>query len=153
MYKSILATTVTGVLWFAGAMTASAGEMTIEMQAIREKGPGPVIGTVHFMDKADGVSLQFDLSDLPPGPNRVLLHDSGDCKLQRDELLSNPLALVDVGIDEDGAESLKKTVVFPGMTLAEMSHKALIVLRGSQTADLDPQQTGTSRLAACGVIK
>ncbi len=154
LYKPLCTAALAGALCLGGALTASAAESVIEMQAIRDKGPGPVIGTVHAADAGDGLVLEFDLSDLPPGPNRLYLHDAGDCALPRGELLSSaPLAVVNVDINEDGAEPLKKTVVVPGTTLAEMSQKALVIYRGGQSADLGPEQTGLKRLVACGIVR
>lgn len=154
MYQSFRVTTAAAVLWLGGAAAAMAADSTIEMQAIRDKGPGPAIGTVHAMDTADGLVLQLDLADLPPGPNRLYLHDAGDCSLPRGELLSSPpLAVVNVEITEDGAEPLKKTLLVPDASLAAMSHKALVIYRGGQTADLGPEQTGLRRLVACGVVE
>lgn len=153
MYKSLLATSVGCALLLGSTLSAAAGESTFEMHAIRAKGPGPVIGTVHVTDSSEGAVLQLDLNELPPGPNRLFLHDAGDCGLPRDQLLSNLVTMVNVDISEDGAEPLKKTVVVPGMDVAGMSGKALVIHRGSQAADAAPEQAGAPRLVACGVIK
>lgn len=153
MYKSFCTAAAAALLYLGGAATVVAAESTFEMQAIRDKGPGPVIGTVNATDTAEGLALEINLTDLPPGPNRIFVHDSGDCALPRGELLSAPLVLVNVDITEDGAEPLKKTVVLPGVTLAAMSQKALVIHRGSETTDLAPEQTALPRLVACGVVK
>lgn len=153
MYRSICTATLAGMLFLGGTLAAGAAESTFEMQAIREKGPGPVIGTVHAAETPDGLSLRLDLTDLPPGPNRLFLHEAGDCSVPRGEPMTNALAVVNVGITEDGAQPLKQTVLVPAMTLADMSHKSLVVHRGSETADLAPEQTGQRRLVACGVAR
>jgi Cu-Zn family superoxide dismutase len=154
MYTSFRAATVAAVFWLGAAATATAADSSIQMQAIRDKGPGPVIGTVHAVETAEGLVLELDLADLPPGPNRLFLHDAGDCSVPRGELLSNaPLAVVNVDITEDGAEPLKQTLMVPGASLAQLSDKALVIYRGGQTADLGPEQTGLRRLVACGVAQ
>ena len=151
--KPLCAASLAMLLAVAGALPALAAETTIEMQRIRESGPGPVIGKVQLADAPQGVALQIDLTELPPGPNRLFLHEGGDCSLPRGELLANPLAVVNVDITEGGAEPLKTTLVVPGTTLAEMTNKALVVYRGSQIADLSPLPTSQPRLVACGVIR
>jgi Cu/Zn superoxide dismutase len=162
MYTSFRAATVAAVFWLGAAAAATAAETSIQMQAIRDKGPGPaigpvigpVIGTVHAVETAEGLVLQLDLADLPPGPNRLFLYDAGDCSVPRGELLSSaPLAVVNVDITEDGAEPLKQAVMVSGASLAELSHQALVIHRGGQTADLGPEQTGLRRLVACGVAQ
>jgi Cu/Zn superoxide dismutase len=153
MYRSLWATAVAGVLLVGGATAGFADEASVEMLAVRAKGPGPAIGTVHFADAPDGVLLQFDLVDLPPGPNRVFLQAAGDCTAPQGEMLSKPLGVVEVGITESGAEPLKQKLLVPGMTLAGMSQKSLIVYRGSQASDLAPEQPSQPRLVACGVIR
>jgi Cu-Zn family superoxide dismutase len=154
MHTCLRAATVAAVFWLGTAAAATAAESTIQMQAVRDKGAGPVIGSVHAVDAAEGLVLHLDLTELPPGPNRLFLHDAGDCTVPRGELLSSaPLAVINVDINEDGAEPLKQTVVVPGTSLADLVGKALIVYRGGQTADLGPEQTGLRRLVACGIAQ
>lgn len=150
--KCLTAATVAAVTLAGGSWPVLAAETTIEMQRIRESGPGPVIGKVQLADAADGVTLHLDLTELPPGPNRLFLHDAGDCSTPRGELLSNPLAVVNVEATENGAEPLKTVLTIPGKTLADMTGKALVVYRGSQLADAGPQFTAQPRLVACGVV-
>ena len=145
------------VLLAGGAATAFAGETTIEMQRIRNTGqgagPGPVIGKVVLTETTEGVTLQLSLTELPPGPNRLFLHEPGDCAAQKGELLTNPLATVNVDTSEGGAEPLRTVLLVPGRTLAEMTGKALVFYRGSQLADSGPEFTSQPRLVACGVIR
>ena len=151
--KSLRSTSLAVLLAAGGALPALAAETTIEMQRVRDAGAGPVIGKVLLADTAQGVSLKIDLSELPPGPNRLFLHPAGDCSLPKGELLENPLATVNVSTDEGGAIPLRTTLVVPGMAMAEMTGKALVVYRGSQLADRGPVFTGQPRMVACGVVK
>jgi len=153
MYKSVWATTVAGVLLIGSMATAVAGETTIEMKSLGEKGIGPVIGTIQAVDEADGLVLNINLKDLPPGKNRLFIHDAGDCSLPRAELRTNAMAVVDVGITEEGAQPLKTTLRLPGAKLDDMTNKALLIRRGSDAADATPDQTAQPRLVACGVVK
>jgi hypothetical protein len=114
---------------------------------------GPVIGKVVLTEITEGVTLQLNLAELPPGPNRLFLHQTGDCSAQKGELLTNPLATVNIETTEGGAEPLRTVLLVPGKTLAEMNGQALVFYRGSQLADSGPELTSQPRLVACGVIR
>lgn len=151
------AATLAAVLLASSATAVLAAEATVEMQRIRLAaqggGPGPVIGKVVLADSAAGVTLQLSLSELPAGPNRLFLHEPGDCNVQKGELLTDPLATVNIETTEGGSEPLRKTLLVPGATLAGMTGKALVFYRGSQLADSGPEFTSQPRLVACGVIR
>jgi len=151
------AATLAAVLLACTATAALAAEATVEMQRIRNTaqggGPGPVIGKIVLAETAEGVTLQISLAELPPGPNRLFLHEPGDCNAQKGELLTDPLATVNIDTTEGGAEPLRKTLLAPGATLAGMTGKALVFYRGSQLADAGPEIPSQPRLVACGVIR
>ena len=146
------------VILLAGCASAAfAGETSVEMQRLRNTASGsavgPVIGKVVLTEVAEGVTLQFDIAELAPGPNRLFLHPIGDCGAQKGELLTNPLATVNVDINEGGAEPLRTVLLVPDKTLANMTGQALVFYRGSQLADSGPEFTSQPRLVACGVIR
>jgi len=153
MFKSLLAPAVAGLLACGVTLTALAAESTVEMTALRAKGPGPVIGTIMITETSDGTVLQFNLTEIPPGPNRLYLHEEGDCALIRAEALTTSLATINVSTNDDGALPLRTTVLVRDLTLADLSGKALVVHRGAQIASLTPEQVGAPRLVACGVIQ
>ena len=153
MNRTFRAATVAAVLLAGSAVSAVAAESTLEMKALREKGIGPVIGTIQVVEEADGLVLNIDLNELPPGKNRLFMHDAGDCNLPRSDLRTNALAVVDVDITESGAEPLKTTLHLPGAKLDDMANKALLIRRGSDAADAAPDQTAQPRMVACGVVK
>jgi len=137
--------------------SAFAAETTVEMQRLRNtasgSAAGPVIGKAVLTETPEGVTLQLNLAELPPGPNRLFLHETGDCSAQKGELLTNPLATLNVDINEGGAEPLRKVLLVPGKSLADMTGQALVFYRGSQLADSGPEFTSQPRLVACGVIR
>ncbi|GAB4358250.1 MAG: hypothetical protein Kow00114_10350 [Kiloniellaceae bacterium] len=151
--KVALAGALAAALSAGAVLPALAGEASAEMHRVRDSGPGPSIGKVLLADTPDGVSLKLDLTELPPGPNRLFLQASADCSAPQGAALESPLAVVNVGITEGGADPLKTTLMVPGMTLEDMANRALIVYRGSRSTDSDPAATGQPRLVACGVIQ
>jgi hypothetical protein len=142
-----------GLLLLGAAVPALAGESTVEMKRIHEGSAGPAIGQIQLADKPEGLSMTINLNELPPGPNRIFLYDAGDCSVPRGEQLSDPLATVNVGITESGAEALRTTLDLHGKSLETMAGKTLVVYRGSQAADAGPQFTSQPRLVACGEIR
>lgn len=157
MFKSLCAPAAAGVLFCCLAFPAFAAETTVEMVAVRAKGPGSAIGTIAIADSSDGVMLQFALTDIPPGPNRVYLHAAGSCDLPSGELLTTPLevvplTVVNVSTTDDGALPLKAKVLVPSVSLADLSGKALVIHRGGQTASAAKQQVGAPLVVACGVV-
>ena len=157
MFKSLYAPLAAGVLFSSLAIPAFAAESTVDMVALRAKGPGPAIGTIAIADSSEGAVLQFKLTDIPPGPNRVYLHDAGSCALPRSELMATPLevvplTVVNVSTNDDGALPLRAKVLVPNVTLAELSGKALVIHRGGQTASAAKEQVGAPLVVACGVV-
>lgn len=145
-------------MFLAGSASAVlAAETTVEMQRLRStatgSAAGPVIGKVVLNEIAEGVTLQLSVTELPPGPNRLYLHPTGDCSAQKGELLTQPLVTVNINTTEGGAEPLRTVLLVPGKTLADMTGQALVFYRGSQLADSGPEFTSQPRLVACGVIR
>lgn len=151
------AASLAAVLLAGCASAAFAGETSVEMQRLLNtasgSAPGPVIGKVVLSEVTEGVTLQLSVAELPPGPNRLFLHPIGDCSAQKGELLTAPLATVNIETTEGGAEPLSTVLLVPGKTLAELTGQALVFYRGSQLADSGPQFTSQPRLVACGVIR
>jgi hypothetical protein len=151
------AVSLAAVLLVGGASAAFAAETTVEMHRLLNtasgSAAGPVIGKVVLTETPDGVTLQLNLSELPPGPNRLFLHATGDCGAQKGERLIKPLATVNVDNNEGGAGPLRTRRLVPGKTLADMNGPALGCYRGSQLADSGPEVTSQPRLVACGVIQ
>ena len=59
--------------------TASAKEITVEMDRIADTGIGEKLGTVVIKEKQKGLSFEVDLSGIPPGEHGFHLHERSDC--------------------------------------------------------------------------
>jgi Cu-Zn family superoxide dismutase len=62
------------------AAPAAAEEATAEMHAVSASGIGDQIGTIQLTDGDQGLVVETDLSDLPPGPHGFHLHSEGSCE-------------------------------------------------------------------------
>ena len=74
----ILSLFVVGVL-LVGTRAAGAATATATINSISATGVGGPLGTVTFMDSAQGLVITPKLSGLPPGKHGFHIHEKGDC--------------------------------------------------------------------------
>jgi Cu-Zn family superoxide dismutase len=75
---AILSLFVAGLL-LVGTRTAGAATATASINSITARGVGGPIGTVTFVDGAQGLLITPKLSGLPSGEHGFHIHDKGDC--------------------------------------------------------------------------
>src|SRR5580704_10763194 len=75
---AILSLFVAGLLLVA-TRTAGAATATATINSVSATGVGAPLGTVTFMDSAQGIVITPKLSGLPPGEHGFHIHDKGDC--------------------------------------------------------------------------
>ena len=153
MRNLIHGTALAAVMTLAGAAPALAGGMTFDMFTIEKKGMGAKIGQIGLEEAPDGVSMNLDLSDLPPGKDRMFLYEAEKCPVGMDDKTASLLAELNVETDEDGAEPLKTTIKVSGMSMDDMMGKVVMIERGSLGESQQPEQTGAPRRVACGIVK
>ena len=75
---AILSLFVAGLL-LVGTRPAVGATATAAINSINATGAGGSLGTVSFMDSAQGLVITPKLSGLPPGEHWFHIHDKGDC--------------------------------------------------------------------------
>ena len=75
---AILSLFVAGLLLLA-TRTAGAATATATINSVTATGVGTPLGTVTFMDSAQGLVIMPKLSGLPAGEHGFHIHDRGDC--------------------------------------------------------------------------
>jgi Cu-Zn family superoxide dismutase len=158
------------LLWGA---TASAQTMTAHADFIN--GKGEKIGMATITPAAGGVSIDFKLSQLPPGTHALHIHTTGRCDTpnfmsagghfnpaMKQHGKDNPMGshagdLPNFVVDASGNAS--GTVTATGVTLAEGNNSlfhtggtALMVHAGADDYKTDPTGNAGARLA-CGIIQ
>jgi Cu-Zn family superoxide dismutase len=66
-------------IFLVGTGTAGAETATATINSISATGIGESLGTVIFMDTAQGLVITPKLSGLPPGEHGLHIHEKGDC--------------------------------------------------------------------------
>lgn len=159
----------------AAAPPAQAEEVTVEMNRVTDEGVGAAIGTVTATDSEHGLILAFDLKDLLPGPHRFNIHDSPSCEPgeiegqvraagaagARWQAASaaggsdpNDFPVIYVQVDEDGARPYKRSIVAPGLTVADLRGHALVLHshRDNYRYEGPRLSDGRGPRVACGVV-
>lgn len=153
MKKTLLAAAAASALLAGLAAGAFANETSVAMRAMGAKGAHEVIGQARISETADGLSIALDLNELPPGPNQLFLYETATCTFGDSKLPSQLIQALSVDHDEDGSLPLKTSFHVAGMTLEQMTGKALVIERGDQLASQALPLTGQPRHAACGIVE
>ena len=159
----------------AGAVTARK-PITVRVNSIDAKGIGKPAGTITIKDTAEGLELDTNLEGLPPGEHGFHLHESGSCAPADKD--GTPTAGQAAGghYDPEGTKAhkgpgggghkgdLPKLVVnpkgtanakleVPGLKLADVRGKALVIHQGGDNYSDTPQPLGGGGARiACGVV-
>ena len=159
----------------AGAAKAPKG-ITVKMNHIDASGVGKPAGTVTIKETAEGLEFDTKLQGLPPGEHGFHLHEKGSCAPADKE--GKPSAgeaagghydpegtkahkgpgagghkgdLPKLEVDAKGAANAKLTV--PGLKLADVRGKALMIHEGGDNYSDTPKPNGGGGVrVACGVI-
>jgi superoxide dismutase, Cu-Zn family len=169
-----------GVLIVFAAPTAEAAKarkpITVRVNFIDADGIGKPAGTITIKEAAGGLELDTNLKGLQPGEHGFHLHEKGSCAPAEKE--GKPAAggaagghydpadtkvhkgpgggghkgdLPKLEVDAKGAAIAKLTV--PGLTLAEVRGKALVIHEGGDNYSDTPKPLGGGGARiACGVI-
>ena len=166
------------VVFAAGTAGAAKSRkpITVRINLIDANGIGKPAGTVTIKETANGLELDTKLTGLPPGEHGFHLHEKGSCAPAEKE--GKPAAggaagghydpadtkahkgpgggghkgdLPKLEVDAQGAAVAKLTV--PGLTLAEVRGKALVIHEGGDNYSDTPKPLGGGGARiACGVI-
>jgi Cu-Zn family superoxide dismutase len=175
--KRLLVTTAaTAVL--ALAVPAAAEEATAEIYAVSAEGVGDEIGTIQLADGAEGLVIQTDLSDLPPGAHGLHLHSEGSCEPAQNDQGQMAAAMAAKGhydpdstkkhagpegaghkgdlpvleVAADGTAQL--TLTAPRLKVADAQGRALMVHAGGDNYSDEPKPLGGGGARiACGVVQ
>lgn len=164
-----------------GIRAAAADEVTVDMHLIDKTGVGAKIGTVRAFDSDNGLILQLDLAaELSPGAHGFHLHENGSCEPAMKDGEPVPglaagghydpegtgqhrgpsgdghlgdLPVIYVGVDEDGALAVKRPLVAPRLSVADLRGRALVIHAGGDNYRDDPAPLGGGGArVACGVV-
>lgn len=145
------------VALLVGIAAAEAGEVTVVIYRLLPAGGGP-IGVITAMDTEQGLRLIPKLK-LPQGPHRFALHLRPNCG--RRNIGGMPMPglgagghLTELPTLEAGPDGrVTKAMTVPGLSVANLEHRALIVYAGSR---IDPRQAKAMSdegvRIACGIV-
>lgn len=163
---------------FAGLALPALADYRVEMNAIDVKGVGAPLGTVRVTEKAGGgVTFSPDLKGLPPGSHGFHVHEFANCgaKEKDGKMSAGELAgghwdpdkrgkhgkpggdghrgdLPPLQVSGDG--SAKQAIQAPGLKLADLRNKALVIHAGGDNHSDQPKPNGGGGdRIACGVIQ
>jgi Cu-Zn family superoxide dismutase len=166
-----------GMLAVAGPVLAAApAPVTVTVNLIDASGVQKPAGTVVVKQTADGIELDTNLSGLPPGEHGFHLHEHGSCAPADKD--GKPTAGEAAGGHYDpagtkahkgpdggghkgdlpklqvGADGTAKTTLrVRGLTLADVSGKALVIHEGGDNYSDTPKPLGGGGARiACGVV-
>ena len=148
-----------------------ADDAKIEFDAVTDEGIGAPIGSVTATDSDHGLILAFDLQDLQPGPHRFNIHESPSCEPGTIEGKTraagaagprwekdggdavNDFAVIYVQVDEDGALPYNRIAVAPGLTVADLKGRSVVLHGHRDNYRYDDRlKDGRGPRIACGVL-
>lgn len=163
------------------ALLAAAGaahaDYKVDMRAIDAKGVNKSIGTVTIAEaRGGGVLFKPQLKGLPAGDRGFHVHENGNCgpKEKDGKMAAGEAAgphwdpdrkgkhagpgegghrgdLPTLKVNADG--SANTATPAPGLKLADLAGKSLVIHAGSDTFSEPPANGGGAERIACGVIK
>ena len=122
-----------------------ADEGMIELHAVDDAGIGESIGSVSVADSEKGLVMAFDLKTMQPGPHRLNIHATPNCGPGEIEGKTraagaagprcesggdpelNDFAVIYIQVDEDGALPYRRSMIAPGLTVADLNDRALVL--------------------------
>jgi superoxide dismutase, Cu-Zn family len=161
-----------------GTHTASAASATATINSVSATGVGGVLGTVTFMDTAQGLVITPKLSGLPPGEHGFHIHDKGDCGPGMNQ--GKPAAGFAAGghydpahtkkhlgplstaghrgdlpvLAVDGSGDATEAVTAPHLTVEQVRGRSIMIHAGGDNySDTPAPLGGGGARIACGVIK
>jgi len=164
------------VLLLGVAFAAAPAPVTVTMNRIDATGVGKPAGTVLVKETPDGIELDTNLTGLPPGEHGFHLHEHGSCAPADKD--GKPTAGESAGGHYDPAGTkahkgpeggghkgdlpklqvgtdgtAKTTLRVRGLTLADVSGKALVIHEGGDNYSDTPKPLGGGGARiACGVV-
>jgi Cu-Zn family superoxide dismutase len=176
---SITLLVITGVAaGMAIAVPAAAEEATATMHAVSVEGIGEQIGTIRLADSAGGLTIETDLSDLPPGAHGFHLHTHGSCEPAHDdqgEMTAAQAAAGHYDPDNTGRHAgpegdghkgdlpvlevaadgtAQTTLTAPRLAVADAGGRALMIHAGGDNYSDEPKPLGGGGARiACGVVE
>lgn len=148
---------------------------TVNINLVSAEGIGQNVGQLRFTDTANGLSIETNLTALPPGPHGFHIHEKGSCApAEKDGKMGAALAagghynphqspnhgtpttghLGDLPlliVDSNGVS--KTTSVAPRLKLSDVTGRAVMIHAGGDNYSDDPKPLGGGGdRIACGVI-
>ena len=148
---------------------------TVNVHLVSATGIGQQIGQLRLTDTAKGLSIETNLTALPPGPHGFHIHEKGSCApAEKDGKMGaalaagghyNPHQLPNHGTpltghmgdlpllvaNTDGTS--KTTLLAPRLKLADVQGRAVMIHAGGDNYSDDPKPLGGGGdRIACGVI-
>jgi superoxide dismutase, Cu-Zn family len=160
------------------AAPAAAQEAKSTIHAVSAEGIGDEIGTIQLADSADGLVIETDLSNLPPGAHGFHLHTHGSCEPAHDDQGQMAAAMgaaghydpdntgKHAGPEGDGHKgdlpvlevaadgTAQVTLTAPRLAVADARGRALMIHAGGDNYSDEPKPLGGGGARiACGVVE
>jgi superoxide dismutase, Cu-Zn family len=172
--NQVLALLTVAALTSVWATSASAKELTVNINSVTAAGIGDKLGTIVIEQKQKGLSFKVDLTGIPAGEHGFHLHDKGDCSPATKD--GKPTAALAAGSHYDPAttkthagpmreghkgdlpfltatdKGVNVVVSAPHLTLADVSGRALLIHAGGDNYTDHPENGGGMGRIACGVV-
>ena len=163
----------TALIFSTLAATAAASN-TVEIDTITAEGIGKSVGSATFTELDHGVAIKVSMSAVHDGEHGFHVHEKGDCGAgEKDGKKQaglaggghfDPLATkTHKGPGGGGHEGdlpkltaaggkIDQTVTIPGIKLADISGRSLMIHEGGDNYSDNPENGGGKGRIACGVI-
>lgn len=158
----------------AGATSASAQDVTVDINKISASGVGEKIGTIALSEAAKGVTFKVSVTGIPAGEHGFHVHEKGDCGPgDKDGKMQAGIAAgghfdpettkSHKGPEGEGhkgdlpklnatAKGIDQTVTAPRLKLADIGGRGLVIHEGGDTYGDQPESGGGKGRIACGVV-
>ncbi|NNH78515.1 superoxide dismutase family protein [Acinetobacter sp. ANC 5380] len=179
LFKLTMLCAIAGVAMVGCAHSPSSSsipENQVTVHAVSAQGVGKAIGTIQFKDSPAGLVIVTHLSELPPGPHGLHIHEKGSCDpAEKDGKIGAAIAagghfnptqaphhgtpitghLGDLPVlNVDAQGNAKVTLVAPRLKLANIQGLAVMVHAGGDNYSDQPKPLGGGGdRIACGLIQ
>lgn len=163
-----------GLMIVGAGLALAQGQVTVDIRKVSAAGVGEKIGKVTVSESKLGTTFKVAVSGIPAGRHGFHVHEKGDCGTAMKDGKPEAGAAAGPHYDPDGTKShqgpqgaghkgdlpaltanatgINESVVAPGLKLADVLGRALVIHAGGDNYSDDPENGGGRGRIACGVV-